>query len=65
VKQLEKWKVGKVVPRANGQSSPIDSLSTVAKTPATGEPNESTTTAMEMVELNSEKNSYNDRQMML
>ena len=27
-----------VVPRANGQSSPIDSLSTVAKTPATGEP---------------------------
>ena len=33
--------------------------------PFTGEPNESTTTAMEMVELNSEKNSYNDRQMML
>ena len=32
--------------------------------PFTGEPNESTT-AMEMVELNSEKNSYNDRQMML
>jgi len=35
-----------VVPRANGQSSPIDSLSTVAKTPATGDPS---TTAMEMV----------------
>ena len=55
-----------IVPRGaggqgNGQSSPT--MSTMAKTPAAGEATDST--AMEMVELNCEKNSYNDKQMML